>query len=189
MLGGRDLADVALHYLALLITSFGLVFLSPNPINQPTGTPRSLQKVTAQQDVALRSEGSVKPQPLELVLPWQGAVSVLRANPFCFLLSVAPSARTIMSYSFQRMRKRIQTEEVDRGLPHPGSQLRRQDLFLSAQREGVSCWFLLSSTGRANVLQTEVGCSRLSITLTAVASAVSSNSHFQGLLRAQREDC
>ena len=47
---------------------FGLVFLSPGPINQPTGASRgSLQKVRARQDVTSRSEGNVKSRPLELL--------------------------------------------------------------------------------------------------------------------------
>lgn len=83
------------------------------------------------------------------------------------LLSGIPRARTVLSYPLQRMKKWIQCEEVDEGPPHPDSQLKQQHLFLTSQHEGASCWFLLSGTEQANVLQTEVGSSKLSMALIA----------------------
>lgn len=72
-----------------------------------------------------------------------------------------------MSCPLQRARKLIQCEKVAEGPPHPGSQLKPQDLFLTSRHEGASCWFLLSSSEQANVLQTEVGSSKLRMALIA----------------------
>lgn len=77
---------------------------------------------------------------------------------------------------------------MDEEPPHLSSQLKWHDLFLTSQCEGASCWFLLSSTGHANVLETEVGSSKLRIALIAIASAILSNYHCQELLRAKCKD-